>query len=1429
MPPWCEFVQIVPLTMSLRWCTVIARLGFWTFALVSAIAASACVVEAQTYDVAPGTPAGSQSQTGQSKPSDQPLGWGSNIQNARLARAAEQALQHGDHVLALEYAQRAAQATPNDPQLWFLLGYAARLNGRQSLSVDSYSRGLRLSPSSLEGLSGLAQTYSIMGRTEDAERLLKQVVSADPRRRDDALLLGDLYMRSADYTEALDWLGRAERIQPGARSELLMALSYQHLKQMDMANRYLELAKGRDPNNPDVQRTMAGYYREVGSNSEAIAALKSILNPKPDVIAELAYTCQLDGKADDSARLYAQAANADPKDLDLQFAAAQAEVADGSIDTAKPFLSRAAAIDAGHYRLHAIRGEIARLQERDQDAVMEYTAALASLPSSPAEGPLYGIQMHMDLVEVYRDMANDGASTRQLQIAQAEINALDEHEFARGQFLRLRALIKMNAGDLDGALADIKEDLATDPHDRNSLQLNGDILMKLGRTDDAISVYKQILASDPANRFALTSLGYASHAVGHDKDAEEYFLRLAEVEPSLYVPYLALGDFYTARHDFTKAQVAYSKGYALDSRKPLILAGGMNAAIEGHDLDLAATWLSRVTSGMQQNPQILREKERYLSFKGHYQASAAVGWKAIKVLPRDRDVVVYLAYDLLHLAQYDELLTLTSKYLTVFPNEPDIPLLEGYVHKYQGLLEQARRDFSETLKRDPNVTTAYVNRGYMLNDLHQPEAAAEDFEAALKREPDNGEAHLGLAYASLDLHKPQAALRQAELAELALGDSRDVHMIRATAYGRQGMLTKAAGEYRDALKFTPDDGALHLGLGNTLFAERRYHDAIAELEIAKENSPENADVYALIARSYANLQDRDQTLKYVQLAEEHARPAPDGATKSQSGGQSETLISTGEALGTLGDERAAMERFRQALEMPGSDRVSTRLAIAQVEAQQGHSEDAERQIALALMEAEAGETVPPTGSQYIAAADVFRTLHDYQLSQTYLQHAKAASAPDAEVRIGLANNYLALGDTIRAEAELAAVSATAGSSNDYQYLLAQANVLRQQHHSAQALTSFAQASNAEGEDQIAQQALLQAGADEGLRLTPILSMLSDFSVEPIFEDTTVYVLDSKLDASFAVPSNDTALLPPPRSSIETQWTSAFHLHLGHIPTPSGFYQLRNSRGQISVPSTNSIVNRNTTDHTLNIGLNPTVNLGSNVLTFNSGVQETIRRDSESPVAMNQNLFRVFAYVSTSAFFNAVSFSGYAIREAGPFTESNLHSQSLTGALDFRVGAPWGKTALVTGWGINDQKFSPVNYEDYYTSAYLGLDHRFSERLDVRAVIEDLRAWRVVGTASGNAQDVRPAGTVDFNPRPNWGLHLATAYSSTRSFHVYDATQNGFSISYAHPFHHKFNDDSKEVVLQYPIRISAGLQEEDFFNFKGGHTQQLRPYVQITLF
>ena len=720
-------------------------------------------------------------------------------------------------------------------------------------------------------------------------------------------------------------------------------------------------------------------------------------------------------------------------------------------------------------------------------------------------------------------------------------------------------------------------------------------------------------------------------------------------------------------------------------------------------------------------------------------------------------------------------------------------MLAGYVHKHQGLLEEAEKDFTETLDRDPTVVTAYVNRGYVLHDLHQPKAAAADFEAALKREPKNGEAHLGLAYASLDMHRPRTALREVQLAEQEMGDSLPMHLIRATAYGQNGMWAKAAGEYRIALKYSPNDGALHLALADTLYGQREYHQALDELNIAQKLSPDSAPIYAQLARVSAQLKDREQTLRYVELAEEYAQAKQHGKIvldqTQQNQQESAVFVSTGQALSLLGDQKGAMERFERALEVPGSDRISVRLAIAELMESQGQLTDAQRQIALALMEAQTGETLPATGQQLLQAADVFLGMHDYQLAQTYLQRAQAAGASDTAVRIGMANTYLALGETVRAKDELSVVGNSAESDPDYQYLLAKANVYRQEHQNVQALTAFAQAANAAGEDQTAQQDLLEAGANEGLRIDRRLSFLSTFSVEPIFENTTVYPLDSKLDAVNSTTANP-GLLPPPRSSLETQWTGAYHLHIGPLPDASGFFQVRNARGQISIPATASIVNRNTTDYSFNFGLNPTFHLGSNILTFNTGIQETIRRDSLSPVQMDQNLFRQFVYMSTSSFFNMVSLSGYAIRETGPFTRSNLHSRDLTGAVDFRVGRPWGKTALVTGWGALNQYFYPVIAEDYYTSSYIGFEHRVSEKLSFRAVAEDLRAYRVEFNEYAIAQAIRPAGRIEFAPTRRWSVQASAAYSRNMGFHVYDAVQSGFAVSYQMPVHRQFNADGR---------------------------------------
>src|SRR5262249_1842775 len=130
---------------------------------------------AQTFEVNgqsdSSSPKKGKSQNNASPQTGSDLSWGSNIEVDRQARAAQDAIKRSDFAAAVNYAQQATHSAPQNAELWFLLGYAARLNEKFPLSVDAYTRGLQTQPNSVRGLAGLAQTYARMGRDQDAEQL----------------------------------------------------------------------------------------------------------------------------------------------------------------------------------------------------------------------------------------------------------------------------------------------------------------------------------------------------------------------------------------------------------------------------------------------------------------------------------------------------------------------------------------------------------------------------------------------------------------------------------------------------------------------------------------------------------------------------------------------------------------------------------------------------------------------------------------------------------------------------------------------------------------------------------------------------------------------------------------------------------------------------------------------------------------------------------------------------------------------------------------------------------------------------------------------------------------------------------------------------------------------------------------------------------
>jgi hypothetical protein len=216
--------------------------------------------------------------------------------------------------------------------------------------------------------------------------------------------------------------------------------------------------------------------------------------------------------------------------------------------------------------------------------------------------------------------------------------------------------------------------------------------------------------------------------------------------------------------------------------------------------------------------------------------------------------------------------------------------------------------------------------------------------------------------------------------------------------------------------------------------------------------------------------------------------------------------------------------------------------------------------------------------------------------------------------------------------------------------------------------------------------------------------------------------------------------------------------------------------------------------------------------------------------MNQDLFRQFLYLYTSPFANWVSVSGSLIREAGPYTEQNLHSRDAAGTIEFQVGRPWGRTALLTGYEGRDVLFRPLIREYYTTDSYIGIQRKFGSAWKAAVLAEYLRAWRVQDANFATAQALRPGFRLDYRPlASHWAVQAAGTWSQGKAFHAYDNVSNEVVVSYTKGLQRPLDDGLGEVSVNYPMRISFGIQQQTFYDFNGRNRNTILPVIRFSLF
>src|SRR5436853_535783 len=318
---------------------------------------------------------------------------------------------------------------------------------------------------------------------------------------------------------------------------------------------------------------------------------------------------------------------------------------------------------------------------------------------------------------------------------------------------------------------------------------------------------------------------------------------------------------YTERREFARAQASYEKARQLAPTNPLIVAGAINSALEGHQLPVAKSWLDRASPALLENPQVMREHERYLTFTKNYQASAALGYRVIQKLPRDPEAPVYLAYDLLFLERYPEAMQIVERFQPLMPKDKDLSLIAGHVHAHNGEFEEAIDDFTRALERDPTMATGYMNRGYVENDVRLASKAEQDFRKAIELRPDYGEAHLGLAFSYLQLRHSKAALKEqdimraVEMAERTGGNNSRVLLATAEALLLADQRDQAMQRYARALEVSDADRLdTRLALARLLAREHNWPDARQQIAMGFAES-RVSDASVITAENYLNAAD----------------------------------------------------------------------------------------------------------------------------------------------------------------------------------------------------------------------------------------------------------------------------------------------------------------------------------------------------------------------------------------------------------------------------------------------------------------------------------------------------------------------------------------------------------------------------------------------
>jgi tetratricopeptide (TPR) repeat protein len=570
---------------------------------------------------------------------------------------------------------------------------------------------------------------------------------------------------------------------------------------------------------------------------------------------------ELSGDAREALEAYAQAIRLVPRHADARTRHAQFLASAGEIEQAQQDVEVALRASPSHPDALTLRGSLRQIQGDAAGAVADALAGLARRPGHPGASMLLAISL-LDTGRV--------AEARQLLEAQVAAHRDDV------DLPLLLGRARDRTGDVDGAVAALREALARAPDRLDVRRGLGRYLVAVGRGEEAKRLLREgsgsahgieALGSDLVDLLAQTegaksALAELALLLAQSPDATELRLKVARLygaalEPARAEPVYreiisrAPRSRHAERARLELASLLAGLGRSDAGREVLddqlgvqprhveALTARARLALRQGEADRASADLRAVLGKRPGDASAHRLLAEAHQLKGDARAATAELERAIVSAPDDPEAYLALADLHLRAGRPERALDVVNRLLHRRPGAAaaQADALAQVPAGQWGSLDDAARCLMETRPDDP---LGHYLEGLLLQRRGEPEVSARPFRTALELRPDSVGPLVGLARSLLTSDGPDAVDGAADL--LSLGD------LELEA----GRLDNARQIFRQVIRFAPELRRAYDRLAGVLIRQGALAEAVAVLRAGLAVT----GGHATVARRIADLHGR---------------------------------------------------------------------------------------------------------------------------------------------------------------------------------------------------------------------------------------------------------------------------------------------------------------------------------------------------------------------------------------------------------------------------------------------------------------------------------------------------------------------------------------------------------------------------------------------